>query len=87
MIRLTFEYEGKSQVVLTTSDFSSIEDTEAKIIGEPSRKMMINADGTAHLVALDYRGLLIEDLDAGVSKLIGEGTTRVEPVIDKTIEE
>ena len=85
MIRLTFEYEGKSQVVLTTSDFSSTEDAESKITGELSRKMMINSGGTSHLVTLDYRGLLIENLDTGEVKLIGEGITRNDPVVDTTI--
>jgi hypothetical protein len=85
VIRLTFEYEEKSQVVLTTSDFSSIDDAEAKITGEPSRKMMINSSGTAHLVTLDYKGLLIEDLDTGVAKLVGQGVTRSDPVAESTI--
>lgn len=85
MIRLTFEYVERSQLVLVTSDFSTIDDAETKITGEPSRKMMINSSGTAHLVNLDYRGLLIEDMETGESKLIGEGITRTDPVVESTI--
>jgi hypothetical protein len=85
VIRLTFEYIERSQLVLTTSDFSTIQEAEAKITGEPSRKMMINSSGTAHLVNLDYRGLLLEDMETGETKLIGEGVTRTDPVVESTI--